>query len=303
MNIFLQHLQLTGMTKLISNESDALRQYGKTILMLILARVNGYYNLYIPQTIIEEEAEIRHGEAFSPAEKEFFKHRLQTLYPKIGDSDVKTAITLLAEEKAANCPCLVHTEQRGYEWIVFRRQTDRIPCEDENDEDDVIPMDEVSDDEDFFSAEAEETILTPTSEERAKVDQDIPDDIIGAASETIPEEADFSSTDFSDGYKTLSKPQMSESLCEPSLHSRDKPNSKIQKKNDKKKKKNDSKPDEISTTLKLTPKKMKAEYYWACLGRRVEESTTTHYCTATVQKVKPITSSISEPIHMTIGCF
>ena len=38
---FLQHLQLTGMTKLISNESDALSQYGKTILMLILARVNG----------------------------------------------------------------------------------------------------------------------------------------------------------------------------------------------------------------------------------------------------------------------
>ena len=32
---FLQHLQLTGMTKLISNESDALSQYGKTILMLI----------------------------------------------------------------------------------------------------------------------------------------------------------------------------------------------------------------------------------------------------------------------------
>ena len=35
---FLQHLQLTGMTKLISNESDALRQYGKTILMLILSQ-------------------------------------------------------------------------------------------------------------------------------------------------------------------------------------------------------------------------------------------------------------------------
>ena len=251
---FLQHLRLTDMTKLISNESDALSQYGKTILMLILARVNGYYNPYIPQTIMEEEAKIRYGEVFSPAQKEFFKHRLQTLYPKIGDSDVKTAITFLAEQKAANCPCLVHTEQRGYEWIVFRRQPDRIPCEDEDEEDDVIPMDEVSDDEDFFSAEAEETIPTPTSDERTLVDQDIQDKIIGAASKTITEEADFSSADLSDGYKTTAKPQMSESLCEPLLHSRDNPNSKTQKKSDQKKMKNDSKPYENPMELEVDTK-------------------------------------------------
>ena len=41
----------------------------------------------------------------------------------------------------------------------------------------VIPMDEVSDDEDFFSAEAEKTIPTPTSDERTTVDQDISDEI------------------------------------------------------------------------------------------------------------------------------
>ena len=117
---FLQHLQMTGMNKRISNETDILSQYGKTILMLILARVNGCYNPYISQTIMEGEAKIMHGEVFTPAEKEFFKHRLQTLYPKIGDSDVKTAISLLAEQKAANCPCLVHTDQRDYEWIVFK---------------------------------------------------------------------------------------------------------------------------------------------------------------------------------------
>ena len=105
--------------------------------MLILARVNGYYNPYIPQTIMEEEAKIMHGEVFSPAEKEFFKHRLQTLYPKIGDSDVKTAISLLAEQKAANCPCLVHTDQRDYEWIVFKRQPDRISYEDEDGKDET----------------------------------------------------------------------------------------------------------------------------------------------------------------------
>ena len=244
------HLQLTGMTKLISNESDVLSQYGKTILMLILARVNGYYNPYIPQTIMEEEAKSIHGEVFSPAEKEFFKHRLQILYPKIGDSDVKTAITLLAEQKAANCPCLVHTEQRGYEWIVFRRQPDRIPYEDE----DVTPMDEVSDDEGFFSAKAEETMPTPTSDERTQVDQDIQDEIIGVASKTTTEEVDFSSADLSDGYKTTAKPQMSESLCEPSLHSRDNPNSTTQRKSDQKKKKNDSKPGDTPMDLEVDTK-------------------------------------------------
>ena len=55
---------------------------------------------------------------------------------------------------------------------------------------------------------------------------DIQDEIIGAASKTTTEEAYFSSTDLSDGYKITAKPQMSESLCEFSLHSRDKPNSK-----------------------------------------------------------------------------
>ena len=181
------------MTRLISNESDALSHYGKAILMLILSRVNGYY---IPQTIMEEEARMMYGEVFSPAKKEFFKHRLQTLYPNIGDQDVKTALTFLAEQKAANCPCLVHTEQRGYEWIVFQRQPDRKFCEDEENEDDVIPVD----DEDFFSAEAEDAILAPTSEDEGTlVEQSNPCE----TTESIesPENHTVSSTDLSDGYK------------------------------------------------------------------------------------------------------
>ena len=40
----LLHIHQTGMTKKVSNESDALGQYGKTIQILILARVNGYYS-------------------------------------------------------------------------------------------------------------------------------------------------------------------------------------------------------------------------------------------------------------------
>ena len=64
---FLQHLQLTGMNKRISSDTDVLSQYGKTILMLILARVNGYYNPYIPQTTMEEEANTMHGRSFQPS--------------------------------------------------------------------------------------------------------------------------------------------------------------------------------------------------------------------------------------------
>ena len=294
---FLQHLQLTGMTKRISSETDVLSQYGKTILMLILARVNGYYNPYIPQTIMEEEAKIMHGEVFSPAEKEFFKHRLQTLYPKIGDSDVKTAITLLAEQKAANCPCLVHTDQRDYEWIVFKRQPDRISYEDEDGKDET-PMNKVSDDEDLSSAEAEETMPTPTSDERSPVDQDIQDEIIGVASKTTTEEADFSSAELSVSYKTTAKP---ESLCKQSLHSRDssKLKSTTQKESEQKKKKNESKLMTPLWTLRLTPKKMNAEYHWALLRRKIEVSG----YTAQVQQVNYIPSNISKPIHMTIGCF
>ena len=200
-----------------------------------------------------------HGEVFSPAEKEFFKHRLQTLYPKIGDSDVKTAITLLAEQKAANCPCLVHTDQRDYEWIVFKRQPDRISYEDEDGKD-VTPMNKVSDDEDLSSAEAEETMPTPTSDERSPVDQDIQDEIIGAATKTTTEEANFSSAELFVGYKTTAKPQMSESLCEASLHSRDsfKCKSTTQKESEQKKKKNDSKPDDTPMDLEVDTKEDKS---------------------------------------------
>ena len=62
----------------------------------------------------KKKLKLCHGEVFSPAEKEFFKHRMQTLYPKIGDNDVKTATILLAEQKAANCPEFTFTLQGCY---------------------------------------------------------------------------------------------------------------------------------------------------------------------------------------------
>ena len=58
---------------------------------------------------------------------------------------------------------------------------------------------------------------------------------------------------------------MSESLCELSLHSRDKSKSKstTQRKSDQKKKKHDSKPDDTPMDLEVDPKKMKEVYYWS----------------------------------------
>ena len=47
---------------------------------------------------------------------------------------------------------------------------------------------------------------------------------------------------------------MSESLCEPSLHSRDKSKSTTQRKSDQTKKKNDSKPDDIPMDLEVETK-------------------------------------------------
>ena len=90
-------------------------------------------------------------------------------------------------------------------------------------------MNKVSDDEDLSSTEAEETMPTPTSDERSPVDQDIQDEIIGVATKTTTEEADFSSVELSVGYKTTAKPQMSKSVCESSLHSRDSSKSMTQK--------------------------------------------------------------------------
>ena len=178
---FLQYLQQTGMSRKSSSESDALNQFGKTIQMLILARVNGYYSPYSPQTIMEEEARSRYNDVFSIAEKEFFKHRLLTLYPKVSDKDIETSINFLEQQKMVNCPCFVHTEQRGHEWIVFRRQPDRKVS------DDALALlnaptinDCGTEDEDFFSTEDDDHVTAPISDNAGKEDN-IPD-VSGASS-------------------------------------------------------------------------------------------------------------------------
>ena len=63
---FLQYLQEKGFSRFsITNESEALSRYGKTITMIMLAKVNRYYSPYFPQTIMEEEARCIYGTNFS----------------------------------------------------------------------------------------------------------------------------------------------------------------------------------------------------------------------------------------------
>ena len=135
------------------NESETLNQFGKTILMLILARVNGYYSPYTAQSITEEEERCFFGNVFTHSEKEFFKHRLQSKFHKINNDSLETALTFLEKQKMANCPCQVHTVSRGHDWVVFRRQPDRTPTlyyeqtESESEEEDH------EEDDDYFSVE------------------------------------------------------------------------------------------------------------------------------------------------------
>ena len=146
---FLHCLNLTGT---ISRETNVLSMYGKPIQMMILARVNGYYSPFIPSTIMQEEDQAETGEVFNLAEENFFKHKLRTLYPKIDEEGIKTAIGFLAAQKLVNCPCTVHTEERSYEWIVFRRQPDRKIGSLEDDNGDDSTTENIADDDVFFSA-------------------------------------------------------------------------------------------------------------------------------------------------------
>ena len=102
-----KHQTRTANTK--SSESETLTQYGTAILMLILARVNGYYSPYSPQTIMEEEQKALYRDAFTHAERDIFKHRLHTMFPKISSEGIETSLVFLEKQKLANCPCSIHT--------------------------------------------------------------------------------------------------------------------------------------------------------------------------------------------------
>ena len=106
----------------------------------------------------------------------------------------------------ANCPCSVHTEERGYEWIVFRRQPDRNIYSTDEDDEQSSTSKSISDDDVFFSVEAGDAIL----DQRADDPEPTPDCTRNLEEKSTP-------PDVLDEDK---RPQMSTQLHESSLHSR-----------------------------------------------------------------------------------
>ena len=110
----------------IPTESGALNRYAETITMIVLARVNGYYSPHFPMSVMEEEDKTFHNINFTHAETDFFTNKLKQAYPKIDTESLTNAINFLERQKEVNCPCSIHTQKRGYDWIVFNRLPDKI---------------------------------------------------------------------------------------------------------------------------------------------------------------------------------
>ena len=77
-------------------------------------------------SVMEEEDKAFHNINFSYAETDFFTNKLKQAYPKIDTESLTYAINFLERQKEVNCPCSIHTKKRGYDWIVFNRQPDKL---------------------------------------------------------------------------------------------------------------------------------------------------------------------------------
>ena len=110
----------------IPTELGALNRYTETITMIVLARVNGYYSPHFSMSVMEEEDRAFHNTNFSYAETDFFTNKLMQAYLNIDTESLKNAINFLERQKEANCPCSIHTQKRGYDWIVFNRLPDKL---------------------------------------------------------------------------------------------------------------------------------------------------------------------------------
>ena len=79
--------------------------------MMILTRVNGYYSPFFPSAIMQEEEQAETGDLFNLAEENFFRHRLKTLYPKIDEEGIKTAIGFLFQPHENNTIKYIMSQQ------------------------------------------------------------------------------------------------------------------------------------------------------------------------------------------------
>ena len=183
---FIQYLHQKGYTiggASIPTESGALNKYAETITMIILAGVNGFYSPHFPMSVMEEENKASHNINFSYAETDFFTTKLKQAYPKMDTESLTNAINFLEREKEANCPCSIHTQKRGYDWIVFNRLPDKL------------------------SSNTTTTLCSDIEEED--------EDVSGAASEN------YSSADLTTDYNGIFNPRVQNSSNDFSLTSRD----------------------------------------------------------------------------------
>ena len=199
--------------------------------MIVLARVNGYYSPYFPQTIMEEEAKCLYGTNFSFAERDFFTNKLLKVTPNISQEAINQSIAFLERQKEANCPCTIHNQKRGYKWIVFNRLTDRMFSNQdvanqisESDESfgfsDTGNHDESEDDE---NEDANIADTTSVQEDMEEVNNSKNLDASGASSET------FTSADLATGYNAIFNPPVPNPSSELSLNSRDERHIRVKK--------------------------------------------------------------------------
>ena len=159
-----------------------------------------------------------------PMQRNFFTNKLLKVTPNISQEAINQSIEFLERQKEANCPCTIHTQKRGHEWIVFNRLPDRIPSNHDDgshmsDSDDTVGFSETED-----NAENEEAVMADTTsgsqnhedmgEEDKNNNQDCTD-ASGASSE------DFTPADLTAGYNSIFNPTVSNSSSELSLISRD----------------------------------------------------------------------------------
>ena len=222
---FLHYILEKGLSKFsMVGESEILSKYGKTITMIVLARINGYYSPYFPQSIMEEEAKCLYGTNFSFAEKDFFLNKLLKETPTMSKAAIDQSIAFLERQKEANCPCTIHTQKRGFGWIVFNRLPDRIPPKDDGyhgtDSDETTGYSDTNNDENDEARDEEAKVSDPISNQE-RIEQvnnqknENPPEASGTSDETI------TSDDLTARYNAIFNPSVNNSSCELFLNSRD----------------------------------------------------------------------------------
>ena len=173
---------------------------------------------------MEEEARCIYGTNFSYAERDFFTNKLLKMTPNISKEAVNQSIEFLERQNEVNCPCTIHTQKMGHEWIVFNRLPDRIPSnpDDEShmsDSDGTVGFSETEENAENETAEVADTTSGSQNpeemEEEDKNNNQDCTDASGASSEK------FTSADLTAEYHSIFNPTVSNSSSELSLVSRD----------------------------------------------------------------------------------